>query len=142
MFGITPYRRNNWSPANIIRDMDEFEKSFFGGRCMPAFGTDVTENEDGYLLQTDLPGFSKEEIKIEVNGDVLTVSAEHKSQDEQKDSDRFVRRERTYGRYTRSFEVTDVDLDRITAKYENGVLSLNLPKKAEVKPETRSIAID
>ena len=142
MFGIMPYRRNNWRPANIFRDMDEFERSVFGNRCMPAFGTDVTENEDSYLLQTDLPGFSKEEIKIDVNDNVLTISAEHNNENEQKENDKYVRRERSYGKYTRSFEVEDVDLDNISAKYENGVLTLTLPKKPELKPQSRSISID
>ena len=141
MFGIMPYRKNIWSPANILRDMDEFEKSFFGDRRMPAFGTDVTDKGDAYLLQTDLPGFSKDEIKVEVNGDVLTVSAEHKTEDEQKNGEQVVRRERSYGKYVRSFELGDVNAEAITAKYENGVLSLDLPKKAEIKPEPRTIEI-
>ncbi len=141
MFGIMPYRKNIWSPANILRDMDEFEKSFFGDRRMPAFGTDITDKGDAYLLQTDLPGFAKDEIKVEVNGDVLTVSAEHKNEDEQNNGDQVVRRERSYGKYVRSFELGDVNADAITAKYENGVLTLELPKKTETQPETRSIEI-
>ncbi len=141
MFGIMPYRKNYWSPANILREMDDLERNFFSDRRMPAFGTDVTDKGNAYLLQTDLPGFEKDEITVEVNGDVLTVSAEHKAEDEKKEGEQIVCRERSYGKYVRSFELTDVDSDGISAKYENGVLSVELPKKAEVKPEVRKIEI-
>ena len=84
MFDLKPYeRKNQVSSYNPFRDMDAFERNFFsnpfgffGSNMLAEFKTDITDNGNEYLLEADLPGFKKEDIKLDINGDVLTVQAE------------------------------------------------------------------
>ncbi len=151
MFELT--RRNSLpiTTYNPFREMEDIERSFFhdpfsgffGGRDFSAFRTDVTDEGTHYLLEADLPGFDKKNIKLDVNGDVLTVRAERHAKSEEKDSkDKVVRMERSYGSYCRSFDVSGVNIDGIKAKYENGVLTMRLPKKEDHKPEPRILGIE
>lgn len=147
-------RRNNNHQVNTynpFRDMEEFEKtffsnpfgSFFGNSDLAEFKTDVTDEGDHYLLEADLPGFDKKDIKLDISGDVLTVSAERHSKVEDKDKkDKIVRVERSYGSYTRQFDISGVDAEGIKAKYDNGVLELTMPKKHEAVPESRRLEIE
>ncbi len=150
MFELT--RRNNHgvSAYNPFREMEEFERnffanpfgSFFGRNDLAEFKTDVTDEGDHYLLEADLPGFEKKDIQLEVNGDTLTVEAERHSKYEEKDHDKVVRIERSYGSYSRQFDISGVDAEKISAKYENGVLRLTLPKKEKKLPEGRKLEIE
>jgi HSP20 family protein len=91
---------------------------------------DVSETQSHYVVHADLPGMKKEDIAVTVDGDVLTIAAETKSDAESKDGDRVVYRERSAGKWSRSFRLgTEIDLARAEAKYENGVLALTLPKR-------------
>ena len=84
----------------------------------------------------------KEDIKLDLNGDYLTISAEHNEEKEEKDEKRnYVRKERRYGSYSRSFNVANIDTDHIAASYENGVLTLDLPKRTETAPVSHQIEI-
>ncbi len=107
---------------------------------------DVKETESGFELAIDLPGFKKEDIQAQLKDGCLTISASTKKESDEKDDDgKFVRRERFYGSCSRSFYVgEDLKQDDITAKFENGVLSLFVPKKApeEKIEETKYIAIE
>ena len=81
MFELTPFVRKN-HPAqayNPFRDLDEFERSFFGRNDVAEFKTDITENEKEYVLEAELPGFKKEDIKVDIDNNYLTVSAERKN---------------------------------------------------------------
>ncbi|MBR5112063.1 MAG: Hsp20/alpha crystallin family protein [Clostridia bacterium] len=131
--------------------MDEFEKNFFGfpfggffdGRELAEFRTDITDEGDHYMLEADLPGFDKKDINLSIDGDSLTVKAERHSKFEDKDSkDKVIRMERSYGSYTRSFDISGIDADGIKAKYEDGVLKLTLPKKQPAVPEARKLEIE
>lgn len=94
-----------------------------------SFGTDITDEGDSYLLTADLPGFEKDDIHIDVKHGYLTVSAERHSEHEDKDKKgKFIRKERSYGSYRRSFPVDGIDEKKISAKYDNGILSVSLPK--------------
>lgn len=146
-------RRNNShhvSNYNPFREMEEFERdffapfgSFFGMSDLAEFKTDVTDEGDHYLLEADLPGFEKKDIKLDINGDTLTVRAERHSRVDEKDKkDKVVRMERSYGSYSRQFDVSGVETDKIKAKYDNGVLKLTLPKKEKELPESRHLEID
>ena len=111
-----------------------------------AMKTDVVDNGDHYTITADLPGFDRKEINVALADGVLTVSAHHEGNEDKKDekTGRYLRRERTEASYERSFEVgKEVKPEEITAKYENGVLSLNVPNKtaAAKKDETRKIEI-
>ena len=136
MFELTPYARGNHSFAayDPFKEMEDFEKHFFG-RQLPAFKTDIRETENAYILDAELPGFSKEDIHAEVRNGYLTIHAEHKSENEEKDEkNNYIRRERSYGSFSRSFDLQGIKSDEITASYKDGVLSLILPK-AETRPE-------
>ena len=141
MLSLVPTSRRS---ANLFRLMDDMERSFFdpsiSGRSQ--FRTDISDKGDHYLLEAELPGFDKNDIKIEQDGDVLTISATHSSENEEKDKEgNFVRRERRYGSFSRSFDVAGIDSENIKAAYKNGILELNMPKAKELEPETRKIAI-
>ena len=92
---------------------------------------DVTDQDGAYQLTADLPGVNKDDIAVTVDGDVLTISAETKTSNERKDGDRVLFRERSAGKWSRSFRLgSEINLGEAQAKYENGVLALTLPKKA------------
>ena len=131
---------------NPFRQMEEFERdafhSFFGGQNLGEFKTDVSDEGDHYLLEADLPGFDKKDIQLSINGDMLTIHAERHSKLEEKDQqNKVVRMERSYGSYSRQFDISGVNADGITAKYDNGVLMLNMPKRQETLPEARVLEI-
>ena len=117
---------------------DFFDNSFrdYSG-TQELMKTDVKENENDFEIDMSLPGVNKEDIKAELNDGYLTVSASTSNVKEDNDEKkRYVRRERYYGSCSRSFYVGDqVKQDEIKARYENGVLSLNIPKKEEKKTE-------
>lgn len=122
--------------------MEEMEKNFFGGNAMNAFKTDIKEDEKSYVLEADLPGFKKEDIAIDVDNGYLTITAERHSENDEKDGKgNYIRRERSFGSYSRSFDITGVKEDEITASYADGVLTLNMPKKDAEVPTARRLEI-
>lgn len=95
---------------------------------------DIYEKENIYHVDMDLPGFKKDEIKVECNKGNLIVSAEKKHEEENKDEKKkYIRRERVYGKYSRSFYLGDVDEENIEASYNNGTLHITVPKIDENK---------
>ncbi|MBE6631316.1 MAG: Hsp20/alpha crystallin family protein [Ruminococcaceae bacterium] len=141
-------RRNDRVWMDPFKEMEEFRRNFFGdpffsGRDIAEFKTDISDEGDRYLLESDLPGFSKEDIKLDINGDILTINAERKYEGEEKDEKgRYIRRERSFGSYSRAFDISGIKSEDITAKYENGVLKLSLPKKQPSVPESRRLTIE
>lgn len=139
MFRLTPYERKFYEP--FFEDVNKF----FGMTDMPqmtSFKTDVKDCGDKYVLEAELPGFKKEDIAIDINGDNLTVSAKREQSREEKDeSGNYIRRERSYGSVARSFDVSEIKTDEIDASYDNGILTLNLPKKTETVPANRRLEI-
>ena len=148
MFELRPYNKNN-KVYNPFREMEEFEKnffttpySFFDG-AMESFKTDIKDEGDRYELEADMPGFEKNDIHLDVSGDTLTIKAERLTKNKTEDKkDRYVCSERSYGSYSRSFDITGIDAAGIKAKYNNGVLSLTLPKKVEKQPESQRVEIE
>jgi HSP20 family protein len=131
--------------ANITRhdpfaEMDDFFKGFFLRPVRmelgdaPALGqikVDVSEDDQFYRIHAEVPGAKKEDIKVSVDGDVVSISAEVKRDAERKEGSRVVRSERYYGTVSRAFSLGgDVDESKCNAKYQDGVLELVLPKKA------------
>ena len=133
---------------NPFRDMEEMERRFFNDPFFSApdlatFKTDITDEGDHFLLEADLPGFDKNDIHLEINGDTLSVQAVRHSKVEKKDgNNRVVRMERSYGTYSRSFDVSGVETGEISASFADGVLKLSLPTRQESLPSTRRIAIE
>ncbi len=152
MFELRPYRRHSGEIAyNPFREMEELERrffenpfgTFFNNGDIAEFKTDITDEGDSYLLEADLPGFDKKDIHLDLTDNTLTIYAERHSEHEQKDKkDKYVRVERSYGKYSRQFDVSAVDTENIKAKYDNGVLQLTLPKKQETVPEARHLEIE
>ena len=149
MFELT--KRNNKAVAyNPFREMNELESRFFGepfgffsNGLLDEFKTDIKDEGDRYELEADLPGFEKKDIHLDLDGDVLKITAERHSEHEENDKKgKYVRCERSYGAYCRAFDLTNVDADGIKAKYENGVLKLTMPKKQEVLPEAKHLEIE
>ena len=142
---------------NLFDDFDSWfsdpvEKRFFDKKN-PLYGkhaknlmkTDVRETKDSYEVDVDLPGFKKDEIQLELNDGYLTISAEKGLDKEEKDKkDKYIRRERYAGSMSRTFYVGEsVTENDIHAKYENGILTLDVPKEEAKKvPEKRYISIE
>ena len=143
MFELIPFDRTIRHMTNFdpFRELDNMERSFFGnGSVVSAFRTDVSDTGDAFKLEAELPGFSKDDIKIDIENDCLTISAERKFDDEDKKKN-FVKRERFYGSYSRSFDVTGIDTNAIEASYNDGVLTLTMPKKKAEVPASRRLEI-
>ena len=137
MFGLTPFERKSYDLFNAFHD---FENDFFGENALQRFKTDIKDEGDKYVMEAELPGFDKDDIKLDISGNDLVLTAEHKAETEDK-KDKYIRRERTYGSYQRSFDLTGIDTNNIAAEYKNGILTLDLPKMQEVKPETKRLEI-
>jgi len=103
---------------------------------------DVYETQESYVLNAELPGLKKEEINIDVNDNILTINGEKKFE-EKVEKDSYVRVERNYGSFSRSFTLSDdVNTESIQASYKEGVLELTLPKKEEAKPKEIKVEIN
>ena len=141
IFNLVPYRSNS-GMSNYFNEMEKMMDSAF----RPAFGgvgsfrTDIADNGDHYLLEAELPGFKKEDIHLNIEGDLLTILAKHEDSKEEKDK-QYLRRERSFASYERSFDVSEVKAEEIRANYNNGVLELTLPKKVPATPISKRIEI-
>lgn len=92
---------------------------------------DIYEENNTYFIEMDIPGFKKEDIKVECNNGNLVISAEKANEEEEKEGKKYIRRERVYGKYTRSFYLGDVDEENIEAEFIDGMLKLSIPKLTE-----------
>ncbi|MCI6796302.1 MAG: Hsp20/alpha crystallin family protein [Succinatimonas sp.] len=118
---------------------------FFGNERRAAqdnaltLSTDVLDKGDHYQLKTDMPGIKKEDIKVDFNDGVLTISAERKFEKNENGKDGFIMHERTEGTYSRSFKFEDVDPEGINAAFANGELDISLKKAAKSQGKQISI---
>lgn len=121
---------------------DEWITRFFGNEeHTSAPSVNVKESEKGFELAVAAPGLEKRDFRIAIDKERLTISAQKEKNTEEK-NDRFLRKEFSYESFTRSFSLPEnVDAEKITAVYENGVLNVTLPKRAESAPLTKEIAI-
>ena len=148
-------QRGNWNPARELsrlqRGIDRIFDDFFmpgvtsglspdlliGAESQPAFlpACDIEETSDHFKLSFDLPGVSKDDVKIEMRGNQLVVSGERKEEQERQQGSRFSQ-ERYYGSFLRTFTLpTEVDANRIEAAYQDGVLQIALPKSEIARPK-------
>jgi HSP20 family protein len=97
----------------------------------------IRETAENFEVEMAAPGMAKDDFKVELDGTMLTISSERKLEQEEKDGERYARREFSYQSFQRSFQLPKevVDADKIEAKYENGVLRLLIPKKEEARPK-------
>lgn len=132
---------------DVFDGFDEFFDRTRSRRTAPSTSimkTDVKETDAGYELFVDLPGIRKENVKAELNDGYMTISvAEEQNHDQQDEDGKYIRRERYTGNYSRSFfigkEITEAD---IKAKFTDGVLRLDIPKKEPCVPEKKYISIE
>ena len=142
-----PTDLTEWRPfrevSRLHREMDRLWDDYFGsGRrgLQPlqtefAPAVDVKETADQVVVKAEVPGMEAKDINISVTGDVLTIKGEKKSEREEKEENYHLV-ERSYGSFCRSLTLpAAVDLDKIEAKYDKGVLTVTCPKKEEVKPK-------
>ena len=143
-----------WRPfKDVVSIQDEMNRLFddFFGRPVLMTGwtegvwnptVDVSEDKDNVIIKAEMPGLSKEDVKISIQDNVLTLKGEKKQEKEEKDKN-YHRIERNYGSFCRSFQLpTSVKSDKVKASYKDGVLSVTLPKTEEVKPKEIPISID
>ena len=129
---------------DFFRGFDRPEHMLYGKNAPRMMKTDVKETEAGYEVDVDLPGFKKEEIHLDLDKGYLTISTEKALENKEENKGRVIRQERYSGTMSRSFYVGSyVTEEDIKAKYENGVLSLTIPKKEAPKaPEKKTICIE
>lgn len=123
---------------------DMFNTPFFTGRNHGLMRTDITEKDDHYLLDVELPGCKKEDIQIGLRDGYLNISASRNSNKEEKDDKgNLIRQERYSGSFSRSFYVGEnVEEKDIKASYDNGELKITFPKEKEKLPENKTIMIE
>jgi HSP20 family protein len=138
--------------ANITRfdPLDDLFRGFFvrpvdlntpGQQVPPSIKMDVKEQGDDYLVHAELPGVKKEDIHVVVDGNQVSISAEVKQEKEVKEGERVLRSERYFGKVSRSFQLgQEIDDAKATAKFNEGVLELTLPKR--VASPNKRLAID
>lgn len=119
----------NLMPRNFYLDdiFDDMEKEMKRNNHMKC---DVIENDNNYQVEVDIPGYNKEDIKIEYLDGLLTITAEKtKEHHEESKKKKYIRRERYFGKVSRSFSFSDIEEDNIDAEFKNGTLLLTIPKK-------------
>jgi HSP20 family protein len=146
MFDMIPFRKNNLSKRDdffspFLKDL--FDDDFFSvmNHVHGNFKVDLKETDENYLVEADLPGIKKEAIDIDFHNNYLVISAKRDESMEDK-KENYVRRERHYGEFKRSFYIDNVDEDKIQASFNDGVLKIILPKLTKGNDKKRKIDIN
>ncbi len=142
-FGFdTAVRRMNHLMNELDMGGTRFDRSAFFGNVQLTPRVDIAEDATHFHITMELAGIAKEDVKVAVNHErVLTVSGERK-QEEKQEGKNYHRIERRYGNFSRSFTLPEnVNEDQIDAHFENGLLNLSIPKREEVKPQIKTIAV-
>ncbi len=137
--------------SNLTRFNSLFNDSFFndffrpavrgGGEKVPAI--DVHESDGDYRVKVDLPGVKKEDIKVSLDNGILSIRAETKSEEKEEKEGKLIRQERHFGEFLRQLSVgSDIDPAAIKAQFDNGVLTLELPKQQTLPEDKRQISIE
>ena len=118
--------------------LDDIFEDFGRPQKMHEMKCDIYESDGNYNIEMDIPGYEKKDISIECDDGLLTITAEKNSETEEENSDkRYIRRERYYGKVSRTFNFSDIDEDSIKAEFINGSLKVTIPKKE--KTETKKV---
>ena len=147
-------RKDTWNPLREVGELSTRLNQFFGMPDWPAIGefetlaptewvpsVNIRENDKEYAIRAELPGLTKDDVHVTLEQGVLTIQGKHEAQkDEQKEGVRWV--ERARGSFHRALALPEeVDAEKVTASYRQGVLTVTLPKVPEAKPEVRTIPI-
>ena len=137
-------RTQRWNPFEELATLrNEFNRLTPGlerendemltGRWAPA--TDIFETPEALIMRTELPGLTDKDVNVEIENGVITIRGERKAEEETRDKG-FLRVERSYGKFVRTFTLpNNVDPDKVGATFENGLLEVTIPRKAEAKPK-------
>jgi HSP20 family protein len=146
MFDLVPFRKKN---DDVVRSFvksfnDIFNDDFFAPMRSNThhFHTDIRERDNAYVIESELPGFTKDDIEVNYSHNYLTIKAT-RNQEENKDENenQVIRRERFFGEFVRRFYVENIEDDKIDANFQNGVLKLEIPKKTKAEPVAKRIEI-
>ncbi len=140
MFGIVPFRNHKIQERGLL-DIENMFNSFFNDSFLGLSGgnpirADIKENEKEFIVEAEIPGVAKEDIKLDLRDDRLTIAVEQ-NQESKEEKDNYIRKERRYGSFSRSFYVENVKNEDVSAKYENGILTIVLPKSETKKVNNR-----
>ena len=134
-----PYHNSVSFPFGIEKLFNEFDLDNKNSDSTWNPMVDITESKDQFELKAEIPGLKKEDINISFEDDKLTLSGE-RNREEEKDGKNYHRIERSYGKFQRSFQFPgNVSVDKIDAKYKNGILAVNIPKSEDAKPKEIAI---
>lgn len=144
-----------WNPFKELEEMEKRLSSYFGRTSVPSRGdkqeaitvaewsplVDISEDDKEYVIKAEIPEMKKEDIKLNVNDDVLTITGERKYEKEEKGT-KYHRVERAYGSFMRSFTLPeDADGSKVNAEYKDGLLKVHLPKSEKAKPKAIEVKI-
>ncbi|MEG1923572.1 MAG: Hsp20/alpha crystallin family protein [Clostridia bacterium] len=141
-----PVKRNdNFGLSLFDTDFNDFFKPFWfeDNEKAGLMKTDISEKDGNYVLEIDVPGFEKGDIGLDLDNGYLTISANRSENNDEKDKKgNYIRRERRYGSASRSFYVGDISESDIKAAYNNGILTVTVPKEEKRIPEKKHISIE
>lgn len=144
MNNLSPFKKRAWDMGREMWDTfdDFFNDHFFAPvrSDIHQFRTDVKDSGDHYTIEAELPGFNKEDIKVDYSQSYLTISAQRNTEAKE-EKENFIRQERSFGEFVRRFYVEDIDEAKIDATFKNGILTLNCPKLAISSTDHKQIAI-
>lgn len=144
MYNLIPKRGNivrSGRDYDVFDMMDSFFNNSFIERSYPKkMSTDIKQTDNEYVIEAELPGYDKNDIKLELKNNYMTISA-GKEEENEEEKNGYIRKERRSGQVCRSFYVEGINQDEINAKYENGVLSITLPKKQKEEEVLNTIEI-
>lgn len=135
------YNLENKNNNNYLSMFDDFN-SFFDEVLGKDMKTNILEKDDAYVLTSEIPGVAKENIKIDVADNNLTISVSKKNNKETKEKKNYLVKEISEASYNRTFYLENMDEDNISAKMDNGILTITVGKVKEVKPKVRMISIE
>lgn len=139
MFSLMPSRRNSF-----LRNLDDFFNlgdSNFSQNLLSDIKVDIRNDKEAYVLEAELPGLDKDDIQLTLKDDFLTIEVEKGLTNEEK-TDNYIRRERSYGSFKRSFYLEGVDESKVKAKMDKGVLKVTLAKMPGFDSNTKKIEIE
>lgn len=146
MFGLIPFRTNN-DLQEAGDSFENFVNNFFNDDFAPVFHgkndlrADIKESKDNYTVKVDLPGVKKEDIVIDFKNNNLVISAK-RNEEKNENEENYIRKERSYGEFSRSFYVENIEEENIKAKFNDGELEITLPKKDKKIADSRKIEIE
>jgi HSP20 family protein len=146
MFDLVPFRKKNEDMVRGIMKSfnDVFNDDFFAPMRSNThhFHTDIHERENAYFIESELPGFTKEDIEVSYSHNYLTIKAKRNQQENMDDNgNQVIRRERFYGEFVRRFYVENIEDEKISARFQNGILKLEIPKRETAESVTKRVEI-